>query len=83
MDGKAFRPVSSKIPTMYIDLDTYGDELGSDTEYLYEVVRTPRPKDPLMIPKWVLVHPSVPRDEILWWTFMATMRAFALEVMNR
>ncbi|URA07178.1 hypothetical protein P9A48_gp70 [Xanthomonas phage Mallos] len=82
LDGKAFRPSSGRIPTLYIDLDPYGDHISSDPHYRYEVVQVHRPREPLMVPRWVLVHASVPRDEILWRTFMATMRAFCLEVLN-
>lgn len=78
MDGKAYRPHRT-IRGTQVNLNFPN---GFDRDLVYEVVRVPRPREPLMVPMWVLVHPTVPRDEVLWRTFMGVMRSFCLEVLG-
>lgn len=79
MDGKAYRPHPA-IRGTQVNLNRTPEEFNGDL--IYEVVRVPKPREPLMIPMWVLVHRTVPRDEVLWRTFMGVMRSFCLEVLG-
>lgn len=78
LDGQAFRPEGGRFPGE-------GVRLGPHTlrdEYVYRIVRTRRPAEPIVLPIWALVHDSVPRNEITWQIFMGTMRAWAAEILR-
>ena len=78
LDGQAFRPEGGRFPGEWVRL---GPHTLRD-EYVYRIVRTRRPAEPIMLPIWALVHDSVPRNEVTWQIFMGTMRAWAAEILR-
>lgn len=71
LDGHAFRPADARLRVgQWVELE------GED----YEVARVPQPREPLMVPRYVLVHWSdAGKDCLLWRAFLHTMRAYAAE----
>lgn len=79
-DGKAYHPRTGRIDGNWINLNPSPYEMNGD--FIYDVVRGLSPAEPLMVPCWVLVHRTIPRQELLWRVFMSPMRAFAKEVLG-
>lgn len=71
LDGHAFTPRDVRLRVgQWVELQ------GED----YTVTRVPPSRDNLMVPRSVLVHWSdMGRGDLLWRTFLHTMRAYAAE----
>jgi len=72
-DGMAFRPIDG-VPREGQVLELEGHD--------YAVTRVPRTRDNLMVSRWVLLHGSMAECDVVWQAFMATMRAWAAEVLR-
>ena len=88
LDDKAFRITNGAgRPRIGSEVDLWCAALdvgivGPEEEFLYVVRKVPRTHEPLMLPAYVLVHHSVPNDEIVWRTFLSTIKAFASQVIQ-
>ena len=72
-NGRAFRPTDGyPLEGQVLELEGHG----------YAVTRVPRTRDNLMVPRWVLLHGSMAECDVVWLAFMATMRAWAAEVLR-
>lgn len=72
-DGTGLRPIDDVLREGQV-LELEGHD--------YAVTRVPRTRDNLAVPQWVLLHGSMAECDVVWQAFMATMRAWAAEVLR-